>query len=164
MENADVSITRGALNKFFSRSPHIFYAVNQTKCDVFLTTFTADKKPTWSDSQLQSGREYVTSAFVYAIHRFAVVDVCLSIFYPEWIETQADILEEEGIMTDGVVNRKAAVAHAQEKFMDYQGVRPNSSLLSMPANERTVRTCLCDVCCAICCNCVIFMSRDPETC
>jgi hypothetical protein len=67
-------------------------------------------------------------------------------FFPEWIETQADILEKEGMLTDGDVNPKAAMAHAQEKFMDYQGVRPNSSLLSMPANERTVRTCVGDVC------------------
>ena len=62
------------------------------------------------------------------------------IFLSEWIETQADILEEEGMVTDGVVNTKDAMAHAQQKFMHFQGVRPNSTVLTMPANDRTVRT------------------------
>ena len=62
------------------------------------------------------------------------------IFLSEWIETQADILEEEGMVTDGDVNTKDAMAHAQQKFMDFQGVRPNSTVLTMPANDRTVRT------------------------
>ena len=74
------------------------------------------------------------------IHRFALIKGYLLIF-AEWIETQAKVLEEEGLLADGAdgyVNQAAAVAHAQEKFMDFQGIRPNGTVLSMPARENTV--------------------------
>jgi hypothetical protein len=39
MSTADVPMNRVVLNQYFSKSPHIFYAVNQKKCDDFQQTF-----------------------------------------------------------------------------------------------------------------------------
>ena len=53
-----------------------------------------------------------------------------------WIEKQTETLEKEGLLQNGVVDARAAMARGIQEFREFS--RPKTTVMTMPANRNTV--------------------------